>query len=284
MSSAFALPAPKRLRALRTYGAVLVVAAVMVLPLVWGVMTSFKTEVLSVEYPPKLWPSPFILDNYTAVLTGDNFVRQLVNSLVYSLCSVVLAIAVAAPAGYALSRIEFRAKGALNLVTMAAAMVPNVAILIPTYYLLNLLGLVNNQVALTVIFAAQLAPQSVWFMRTFIDAIPREIDEAAHVDGASRFQIFIRILLPLVKPGLAALFVLGVITVWNDYVAVAAFAPSLGSRTLQVALVTQVFDTAGVSWAYVMAFAMVTSMPTVVIFLAAQRWFVAGLTAGGVKG
>jgi ABC-type glycerol-3-phosphate transport system permease component len=282
--SAFAFATPRRLRALRTRTTMVVVALLMVLPLVWGLATSFKTEVLSVAYPPSLWPSPFILDNYIAVVTANNFVRQLVNSLVYSLGSVLLSIAVAAPAGYAMSRIDFRGKHLVMVLIMVAAMVPNVAVLIPTYLLLKHLGLVDNQLALTVIFAAQIAPQSVWFTRNFIDAIPREIDEAAHVDGASRLQTFTRILLPLIKPGLAAIFVLGVITVWNDYVAVAAFAPSLGSRTLQVALVTQVFDTAGVSWSYVMAFAIVTSMPTVVIFLAAQRWFVAGLTAGGVKG
>jgi multiple sugar transport system permease protein len=282
--SAFAFATPRRLRALRTRTTMVVVALLMVLPLVWGLATSFKTEVLSVAYPPSLWPSPFILDNYIAVVTANNFVRQLVNSLVYSLGSVLLSIAVAAPAGYAMSRIDFRGKQLVMVLIMVAAMVPNVAVLIPTYLLLKHLGLVDNQLALTVIFAAQIAPQSVWFTRNFIDAIPREIDEAAHVDGASRLQTFTRILLPLIKPGLAAIFVLGVITVWNDYVAVAAFAPSLGSRTLQVALVTQVFDTAGVSWSYVMAFAIVTSMPTVVIFLAAQRWFVAGLTAGGVKG
>jgi multiple sugar transport system permease protein len=282
--SAFAFATPRRLRALRTRTTMVVVAFLMVLPLVWGLATSFKTEVLSVAYPPSLWPSPFILDNYIAVVTANNFVRQLVNSLVYSLGSVLLSIAVAAPAGYAMSRIDFRGKQLVMVLIMVAAMVPNVAVLIPTYLLLKHLGLVDNQLALTVIFAAQIAPQSVWFTRNFIDAIPREIDEAAHVDGASRLQTFTRILLPLIKPGLAAIFVLGVITVWNDYVAVAAFAPSLGSRTLQVAQVTQVFDTAGVSWSYVMAFAIVTSMPTVVIFLAAQRWFVAGLTAGGVKG
>ncbi|HVZ43538.1 MAG TPA: carbohydrate ABC transporter permease [Ramlibacter sp.] len=284
MSASIRLASPRRLRALRSNAAALAVAALMVLPLLWGVATSFKTEVMSVAYPPSLWPTPFIFDNYVAVATGENFLRQLLNSLLYSLGSVLLAMAVAAPAGYALARIDFRGKELVNFVVMACAMVPSVAILIPTYFLLDRLGLLNNRLMVQLIFAAQLAPQSVWFIRNFIDALPKEIDEAAHVDGASRFETFRLIILPLIKPGLAAVFVLGIITVWNDYIAVAAFAPSLASRTLQVALVTQVFDTSGMSWGYVMAFAIMTSLPTVVIFLGAQRWFIAGLTAGGVKG
>jgi ABC-type glycerol-3-phosphate transport system permease component len=121
-------------------------------------------------------------------------------------------------------------------------------------------------------------------MQNFVDAVPKELDEAAEVDGATRWQTFSRVILPLIKPGIAAASVLGVITTWNDYITVAAFAPDIARRTLQVALVNQVFDSIGITWSYVMAFAIISSIPIVLLFIAAQRWFIAGLTAGAVKG
>jgi ABC-type glycerol-3-phosphate transport system permease component len=163
-------------------------------------------------------------------------------------------------------------------------MIPGVALLVPTYFLLDALGLLNNAAVIIVVQAARLVPQTVWFMQNFVDAVPRELDEATQVDGANHWQTFTRVILPLVRPGIAASAVIGVITTWNDYITVAAFAPEVGHRTLQVALVNQVFDSIGITWSYVMAFAVVSSLPIVAIFLLAQRWFISGLTAGAVKG
>jgi ABC-type glycerol-3-phosphate transport system permease component len=163
-------------------------------------------------------------------------------------------------------------------------MVPAVALLIPTYFVLDSLGLLNNPIAIIVLQATRLVPQTIWFMQNFVDAVPKELDEAAEVDGATRWQTFSRVILPLIKPGIAAASVLGVITTWNDYITVAAFAPDIARRTLQVALVNQVFDSIGITWSYVMAFAIISSIPIVLLFIAAQRWFIAGLTAGAVKG
>jgi ABC-type glycerol-3-phosphate transport system permease component len=170
------------------------------------------------------------------------------------------------------------------LLILATSMVPGVALLIPTYFVLDAIGLLNNPVAIIVLQAARLVPQTIWFMQNFVDAVPVELDEATEVDGATRWQTFAQVILPLIKPGIAAAAVLGVITTWNDYITVAAFAPDLARRTLQVALVNQVFDSIGITWSYVMAFAIISSLPIVALFLVAQRWFIAGLTAGAVKG
>ena len=262
----------------------LLLALMVLLPLAWAVATSLKNEVDAVQFPPSLIPRPFVLDNYAATLSEPNFVRQLLNSLVYSVGAVLLALVVSAPAGYAASRFMFRGKDALMLGILATSMVPSVALLVPTYFVLQELGLLNSITAIVTISAARLAPQTVWFMKNFIDAVPIEIEEAALVDGASRPQILRKIVLPLIRPGIAAVFVLGLIATWNDYITVAVFAPDLSRRTLQVALVNQVFDAIGISWSYLMAFAVVSSTPVLLIFLVAQRWFIAGLTVGGVKG
>jgi multiple sugar transport system permease protein len=259
-------------------------ATLVVLPLLWGIMTSFKTEVTAVAYPPRLWPRPFTWRNYAAVFGHQTFLAELANSILYSVGGVGLAILVGGPAGYAASRFRFAGKQGVLLLIMGTSMVPGVALLVPTYYLLDRAGLVNSALAIIVISAARLAPQTVWFMQNFIDGVPADIEEAALVDGANRRQMILRVLVPLIKPGLAATFILGMITVWNDYITVAVFAPDIGRRTLQVALVNQVFDAIGISWSYLVAFAVVASVPVILVFLAAQKWFVSGLTAGSLKG
>ena len=163
-------------------------------------------------------------------------------------------------------------------------MVPGVALLVPTYILLDGLGLLNNHVVLIVILSARLVPQTIWFIENFVSALPIEVEEAGFIDGASRMEVVWKLVLPLIKPGIAAVAVMGVITTWNDYVTVAVFAPDVAARTLQVALVNQAFDSIGISWSYFMAFAIVASIPVVLLFMLAQRWFVAGLTAGTIKG
>jgi multiple sugar transport system permease protein len=253
-------------------------------PLAWALITSLKTEATVISYPPALIPSPATFESYHAVFLQKNFLTELVNSLVYAFAAIALTIIVSAPAGYAASRLEFRGKRALMLLILATSMIPGVALLVPTYFVLDSLGLLNNPVAIVVLQAARLAPQTIWFMQNFVDAVPRELDEAADVDGATRFQTFTRVILPLIRPGIAASAVLGIITTWNDYITVAVFAPDVRWRTLQVALVNQVFDSIGITWSYVMAFAIISSIPIVALFLVAQRWFIAGLTTGAVKG
>ena len=270
-----------RLISLLTIG---VLTVVVVGPITWALVTSLKTETNVITFPPTLLPSPATLASYVAVFRQQNFAIELFNSVFYAIGSIALTLAVSIPAGYAASRLTFSAKRAVMLLILATSMIPGVALLIPTYFVLNALGLLNNPLAIIVLQAARLVPQTVWFMQNFVDAVPIELDEATQVDGATRWQTFTRVILPLIKPGIAAAAVLGVISTWNDYITVAAFAPDIGRRTLQVALVNQVFDSIGITWSYVMAFAIISSIPMVALFVLAQQWFIAGLTAGAVKG
>lgn len=253
-------------------------------PMLWAVVTSLKLETKAVSFPPTLVPNPATLEHYRDVIRNDNFASDFWNSVLYSAGAVIISMIVGLPAGYAAARFEFRGKKALMLTILGTSMVPGVALLVPTYVLLDRLGLLNNKYVVIAIMAARLAPQTVWFVQNFVQAVPVEMEEAAFVDGAKRTQVLAYLVLPLIKPGIAAIAVLGFITTWNDYVTVAVFAPDIASRTLQVALVNQVFDAIGISWSYFMSFAIVASLPVVLIFMLAQRWFVAGLTAGTVKG
>lgn len=261
-----------------------IVVLVMSAPILWAVITSLKQEALAISFPPTFWPSPATFENFASVLRSETFASDLWNSVIYSLGAVALALVVGVPAGYAAARFEFAGKRALMLTILATSMVPGVALLVPTYILLDGLGLLNNHIVLVVILAARLVPQTIWFIENFVSALPIEVEEAGFIDGASRLEVVWKLVLPLIKPGIAAVAVMGVITTWNDYVTVAVFAPDVAARTLQVALVNQAFDSIGISWSYFMAFAIVASIPVVLLFMVAQRWFVAGLTAGTVKG
>jgi multiple sugar transport system permease protein len=272
------------LRKAGVLAAALLILVLVLGPIAWGISTSLKTEVMAVKLPPSIIPSPLTFENYLAVFTYQTFLTELWNSMFYALCAVVIALLVGVPAGYAASRFEFRAKRTIMLIILATSMVPGVAVLVPTYYVLDRLGLLNSQIVIVVLLAARIAPQTVWFLQNFIDAVPLEIEESAAIDGAGRFQIIRLLVLPLIKPGIAAVAVIGIVTIWNDYITVAVFAPDISKRTLQVALVNQVFDAVGISWSYMMAFAITSSLPVMIMFAVVQKWFVAGLTAGAVKG
>jgi ABC-type glycerol-3-phosphate transport system permease component len=253
-------------------------------PMLWAISTSLKNEVNAVAAIPSLIPSPATLSNYLSVFSHKTFGIELLNSIVYAAGAVVIALGVGIPAGYVASRYSFPGKRSIMLTILATSMVPGVALLVPTFYLLDHFGILNNRLVLLIILASRIAPQTVWFMQNFIDAVPTEIDEAAHMDGASRWQILTKLVLPLIRPGIAAVAVIGAITTWNDYITVAVFAPDTTKRTLQVALVNQVFDAVGISWSFTMAFALIASLPVILMFLLVQKWFIAGLTAGAVKG
>ena len=266
------------------WGSALFIVLTISAPILWALLTSLKLETKAVAFPPVWIPDPITLSHYVDVVRNDNFLSDLWNSVLYSVGAVALSMAVGVPAGYAAARLRFRGKQALMLTILGTSMVPGVALLVPTYILLDRMGLLNDRFVIIAIMAARLAPQTVWFVQNFVQAVPVEMEEAAFVDGATRFQVLRVLVVPLIKPGLAAISVLGMITTWNDYVTIAVFAPDVSSRTLQVALVNQVFDTIGISWSYFMSFAIVASAPVVLIFMVAQRLFVAGLTAGTVKG
>jgi multiple sugar transport system permease protein len=262
----------------------LVFAFIVLGPIVWALATSLKSEVEAVAIPPTLIPKLLTFQNYLKVFTDQSFVLDLWNSIAYSVGAVILSLAVGIPAGYAAARFSFNGKRLLMLTILATSMVPGVALLVPTYYLLDAVGLLNSGLVVTVILAARIIPQTVWFIANFVEAIPIEIEDSAFMDGASRSQIIRYLVLPLIKPGIAAVATIGIVTTWNDYITVAVFAPDLAKRTLQVALVNQVLDSVGISWSYMMAFVIVASMPIILMFGFVQKWFVSGLTAGAVKG
>ena len=230
-------------------------------------------------------PSPITLSNYLTVFSHKTFLIELFNSMLYSAGAVAVALALGIPAGYAASRFSFPAKRPVMLLILATSMVPGVALLVPTFYVLDHLGLLNNRLVLVIILAARIAPQTVWFIQNFVEAVPVEIDGSrSHRWRESRTDpVKARVVLsyaPESRPSRSSARSRRGTTTSRSL----CFAPDSAKRTPQVALVNQVFDAVGISWSFTMAFALISSLPVIVMFLVVQKWFIAGLTAGAVKG
>lgn len=274
---------PNRARLLPTIGLSFFVVLSLA-PVLWLVATSFKPADQTVTFPPQLFTSSPTLEAYTAALGNSAFIQSFINSAIFSVGATLLAIGIVLPAAYAVARLPFRGKTTLVVGLAVANMIPGVALLLPLLYMADRTGTIDTYLVVIVVYAAQFLPQALWFSRTYIEAIPEELEQAALIDGCNRFQAFRRITLPLITPGMAAIFVLGVMFVWNDYIVVATLTRSPEMQSVQVRLVNELFNAIGIQWNTVTAYVVVSMVPIVLFFLFMQRWFVRGIASGAMKG
>ena len=269
--------------------AVLVCASVFALyPLLWVLSAAFSRGELSEAHAIPLPRSPS-LEHFREVLTGSGagsvwfFVRQLSNSLLVSASAAIAALAVATPGAYALSRFRFLGKGSYSGALAATQMFPGVAAAIPLYLILDATHLLDSRTGLVLVYAATAVPFSVFQLRAAFDAISVELEEAALVDGASRLQAFVRIILPAARPALAVTLLFAFMGAWNEFILAATFLSREELFTLPIVLQRYVgeYDS---RWGPFAAGAILVSAPVMALFYWLQRHIVSGLTAGGVKG
>jgi multiple sugar transport system permease protein len=262
----------------------IVISALIVLPpVVWIVSTSLKTEADTIKFPPEWIPSPISFDNYIGLLTPTN-IRFFVNSLIYAAGSIVLALAICIPAAYVATRYRSRRMETLMTGILVLSMVPAIVVFIALYSMLVKTALINTYPMLIVVYTAIICGQSVLFLRNFIENISVGIEEAAAIDGCSRLQILWYIILPLIRPGIAAIAIFIFVFVWTDYLVGTVLATTEDMKTVQNGIVRYITTGFGNFWGLFSAFIIVAFVPVLTIFVAFQRWFVAGLTSGGVKG
>jgi len=211
------------------------------------------------------------------------FVRQLVNSLVIAGATAVTSIAISTPAAYALSRFDFVGKKTATGAMLATQMFPGVAAIIPLYLILDALGLINTRTGLVLVYATTAVPFALFQLRGAFDSIPRDLEEAAMVDGATRFGAFVRVVLPAARPALAVTGLFAFMTAWNEFILAATFLSAEDMYTLPVVL-WQYAGEHDTHWGRFAAGAIVVSVPVMALFYWLQRHLVGGLTAGGVKG
>jgi N,N'-diacetylchitobiose transport system permease protein len=258
------------------------IAVVMAFPAYWMINTAFKpaNEVLTFE--PDFVPRHPTLDNIKSALNAPDFLLDLRNGLVITLLATASAIVVGFLGALAIARFRFYGRRALIVTVLMVQMVPFIALLIPVFLLMNKLELTNTILGITTLYMVLFLPYTIWTLRGFIANIPRELDEAAMVDGCSRWQTFYRIILPLTGPGLVATSVYGFIQAWNEFIIIQTVNRP-DHQNLMAWLVSNQ-TSRGTFWGPMMASALITSIPVVVFFLVIQRNIAAGLTAGAVKG
>ena len=277
-TKAFAYRSALERRAL--YALVIVLAALIMLPFVWLVIMSFKTNDDIFAFPPKLLFVP-TLDNYIG-LWGSSFRYSFLNSAVVSVTSTLLALIVGVPGGYALSRMAMRQDKALSLLILASRMAPPIAFTIPYFLAYRWLGLLDTKLGLILIYLTFNISLVVWLMRSFFDACPRSLEEAAWVDGASVWQGFTNIMLPICGPGVAATAILCFLYSWNDFF----FALILTRNQAMTAPVAVVnfMNYEGWEWGKIAAGGAMVMMPVLIFSVLVRKFLVQGMTTGAIKG
>jgi len=258
-----------------------------VLPMTWMLLTSVKTQFAAFQYPPQWWPKEPTLENYAKLLNpfspiGAEFLRYMGNSVFVSLCSTVLGVGVAVPAAYAFSRFRFPGRKFLFFGVLLRNMFPTVIFLMPLFLLMRWLGLINSAASLILTYLTFGLPLSIWLLKGFYDNIPIQLEQAARIDGATRFQAFALIVMPLSSPGIIATAIYSFILAWNEYVFALTFLNSKEKMTLPIGL-QRFFTEYATDWPGLMAASFIMSVPVVAMFLVLQKYFVRALTEGAVK-
>ena len=255
-------------------------------PLVWMLLTSLKTEL---ELTAKPFPIDYLpvvpqFGNYARVFAAQPFAQYFLNSMIVAGASTLLCVVVATLAAYALSRLKLQSRGVISLLIIAASIFPVVSLIVPLYQAMLALGWLNTYAALIVPYAAFSLPISILTLSAFFQGIPPELEDAAMVDGCSRFGALWRIIVPLSAPGVATAAILAFVNSWNEFLLALTFARSPSVKTIPPAIVDFQSQFGGFQWEVVSAAIIVAIIPVVVIILVFQQKIISGLTSGSVKG
>jgi len=268
-------------RAAAHYGLLLALTVFGVLPIALIFITSLRQQVDIFASPLNFIFMP-TLENYRAVLQEDRFDRYLTNSLIVGLCATALTLVLGCMAAYGLARFQFTGRRTFAYTTLLLRTVPLAVLAIPVFLIWNEWHLVNSLWGLILLYVAVNLPFTIWLLYGFVMQIPLELEEAATVDGCGRLGVFVRIVLPLMGPGLAAASIFTFRIAWNEFI-LALVLTDRGTRTLPVAASLFITDM-GVDWGRVMAMASLIAIPPLIFTFVAARQIITGLTAGAVKG
>jgi trehalose/maltose transport system permease protein len=260
-----------------------VIVLYTVFPFYWAIVSSLKagSELFKVEF----WPSSPAWDNYVAVFREQPFGRNILNSVFVAVSTVLLSLSLAVAAAYALGRIRFRGRTMLLFVVLGVSMFPQIAVLSGMFELIRALGLYNNLLALTLSYMIFTLPFTVWVLTTFMRELPKELEEAAIVDGAKPYTIVTKVFMPLMGPALATTGLLAFIAAWNEFLFALTFTLTGEQRTVPVAIaLISGASSYELPWGNIMAASVIVTVPLIVLVLIFQRAIVSGLTAGAVKG
>ncbi len=281
-------PEPQQRRARGTlasvalHGTMCAAVFIALFPVLWVFLSSLKPRQEIQRSNIELFNSPS-LDNYKQVLLDTNFPTWFLNSVIVATFTMVIGISMAATAGYALSRFNFPGRRGLMWVFLLTQMFPVAILIVPIYTIMARLGLIDTKASLVIAYCTVAVPFCAWMMRGYFDTIPRELDEAAALDGLGPFQTFWRVILPLARPGIAVTAFYTFLTAWGEVAYAIAFIQTSDNYTLGAGL-QQFVPQFNQRWELLTPAAILIMVPAGIVFFFAQRHLVAGLTAGGTKG
>jgi multiple sugar transport system permease protein len=256
-------------------------AVLNLFPLYWLITSSFKTSAAIYKMPPDWFPTTFNIGNYRDLFVGQPAFRWAFNSIFVSTASTVLVIIFSSLAAYSFSKLQFKGKNALYMIFICSLMLPKEIFIVPLFKIVQAFEWSDTYMGMIAPTVASCF--GVFLLKGFFDTVPDSIRESGKIDGASELTIFMKLVLPIVKPGLGALFILNFVNVWNDYLWQMLMARTKNMRTLMVGTAS-LMQEINPNFAYKMAGATVACVPMLVVFLLFQRYFTAGITVGAEKG
>lgn len=252
-------------------------------PFAWMASTALKPSRDIFATPPVLWPREFTLANLARLFEETRFLTYFRNSMVVSLATVATTLALSTPAAYSLTRFRFPGREKLAALILFTYMFAPIMIIIPFYVMIRFLGLQNTHLGLVMAYTAFCLPFNLWLLRTFFQSIPVDIEDAAKIDGANRFQAVCHVILPLALPGVVATGIFTFILAWNDYIFARVLLSADELKTLPVGI-ADLYNASVVDWGMIMAAGLLVIAPIAGVFVFIQKYLVAGWGSGGVKG
>jgi multiple sugar transport system permease protein len=265
------------------YSVIAVYLFITVAPLIWVLSTSFKPNQEAISFPPKFLPDHPTLENYFFVLTDPKLVLSLINSLIVSVGSTALSVTVSALGGYAFARYDFKGKNLLMSTILGLFMIPVVINIIPLYIMLANVSLLNSLVALMLTFQILIIPLNIFLLKNYFESLPKELEEAALIDGCSKLGALIRVTIPMSLPGFLIAAILSFRFSWNEFVLPVVLSNKPDSMIFQVALY-QFISLYRIDWGYLTAGINIAIIPVVILMLIFQRKMIRGLTLGAIRG
>ena len=269
-------------RAVARYAGLALLLAWSLLPVYWIVVTGLKPEREVYAQPPTFFPATPTLANFEHILTATRFPLFLQNSLIVALSATLLSVAIGTLAAYAITRLRFVGRATVGRAVVASYLLPQALLFIPLFAVLLRLGLVDTLLGLVVANITFSVPFATWMLVGYLRTVPVELDEAARIDGASRLQVLLRVLVPVAAPGLAVVALQAFTHAWNEFLYALVFVSSENTRTITAGLVGLMMGDVFI-WGQLMAASPIAILPVFLIYMFAQRWLVEGLAGGSVK-
>jgi ABC-type glycerol-3-phosphate transport system permease component len=258
-------------------------AAAILLPLSWALCGGFKNPNELFTYPPTIWPRSPTLQNFVDIFTRLDFGHYIANSVIVSVFTILLTLFFGGLSAYALSRWDFQHKDVLMIVLLGLQLIPSTVNIVPYYMIMNQLGLLNTLAALVMIYTATHIPITIWVLKAFFDTVPRSLDEAAAIDGCSKWRTFWSVIMPLSLPGMSVAGFLIFVSAWSEFLVPLVIAGNKDVAVASVGMFTFFGPDQPTAYTSLLAAALITVSPVVVGYFFAQRFIVSGLTAFSEK-